>query len=140
MPLEFSGELFFPGGVSASFYSSFETENQQWANISGDKGFLYLPDFVLAFYGAEASFYLTRSIFEPNVCQFNMTEHTRRVAVREYSNNAGSSPETNLFRNFAKLVQNGKLDLHWPEIAHKTQRVMDACLASANNGGELVQV
>ena len=138
MPLEFSGELFFGGGASASFYCSFQTENQQWANISGDKGFIYLPDFVLSFYGAEASFYVTRTIFEPNVCQYNMTEHTRRIAVREYSNNAATAQESNLFRNFAGIAESGKLDPHWPEIALKTQRVLDACLSSANKNGELV--
>jgi hypothetical protein len=28
-------------------------------------------------------------------------------------------------------VLSGKLDLHWPEITLKTQRVLDACLESA---------
>lgn len=140
VPLAFSGELFFPGGESASFYCSFQTENQQWANISGDKGFVYLPDFVLSFYGAEASFQVTRSIFEATGCQYNMTEHTRRIAVREYSNNAPSAQETQLFRNFGSLVLSKKLDSHWPEIALKTQHVVDACMRSANEGGTLVEL
>jgi len=134
VPLEFSGELFFPGGASASFYCSFQTENQQWANISGDKGFIYLPDFVLPFYGAEAAFQANRTIFEANGCQYNMTEHTRRIAVREYSNNAPTAQETLLFRNFGDIVLSGKLVPDWPEIALRTQQVVDACMESAREG------
>jgi len=37
VPLEFSGEMFWSGGASASFYCSFNTELQQWAHISGTK-------------------------------------------------------------------------------------------------------
>ena len=47
VPTQFSGELFFDNGVSASFYNSFETEHQQWVNISGSKGHLTINDFVL---------------------------------------------------------------------------------------------
>lgn len=140
VPLEFSGELFFSGGPSASFYCSFQAENQQWGNISGDKGFLSLRDFVVPFYGSESAFEVTRTIFEPSGCQYNMTEHTRRLAVREYSNNAPTAQETQLFRNFGSLVQAGKLDAQWPEIALKTQRVVDACMRSANEGGKLVDL
>jgi predicted dehydrogenase len=138
VPLEFSGELFFAGGASASFYCSFQTENQQWANISGDKGFIYLPDFVIPFYGAESAFDVNRTIFEASGCQYNMTEHKRRVAVREYSNNAPTAQETRLFREFAALVLSKKLDPHWPEIALKTQQVIDALMQSARESGKVV--
>jgi predicted dehydrogenase len=140
VPLEFSAELFFPGGVSANFYCSFETENQQWANISGNRGFIAMPDFVLPFFGGEAAFEATRATFDARGCHFNMVEHTRRIAVHEYSNNGPDSQETMLFRNFAAILHSGKLDPHWPEIALKTQRVLDACLRSARSGGALVEL
>jgi hypothetical protein len=38
-PTEFSGELLFADGVSAGFYRSFTAVNQQWINVSGQKGF-----------------------------------------------------------------------------------------------------
>jgi hypothetical protein len=38
------------------------------------------------------------------------------------------------------LVLAGKVDPTWGEIALKTQIVLDACLASARNGGALVEV
>jgi predicted dehydrogenase len=53
VPGEFSAELFFPGGVTASMYCSFLTENLQVSVIAGDRGYITLDDFVLPFFGAE---------------------------------------------------------------------------------------
>jgi predicted dehydrogenase len=61
---EFSGELFFSGGVSAGFYCSFITENHQWANVAGTKGSLHLNDFVLPFFGCESTFTVFRPTFQ----------------------------------------------------------------------------
>ena len=47
VPFEMSGELLFPGGVSASLFCSFRIANQQWANVSGTRGLVHVPDFVL---------------------------------------------------------------------------------------------
>ena len=135
VPLEFSGELFFEGDVSASFYTSFLTENQEWASVSGSKGNLLVRDFVLPFFGSEASFDVTNAVFRASGCNFNMEGHTRRESVAEYSNSAANSQETNLFRTFGQLVLEGRRDDHWGEIALKTQQVLDACLRSAHNDG-----
>ena len=56
VPLEFSGELFFGGGVSSGFYCSFLTAYRQWADISGAKGYLRVPDFVAPEPGSENVF------------------------------------------------------------------------------------
>lgn len=135
VPMEFSGELFFDGGVSASYYVSFLTEHQQWANVSGTRGYLHVRDFVLPFYGPEVAFEVSNSVFTIDGCDFNMEDHTRRVAVPEYSNNASNAQEVNLFRRFSEIVLSGQRDSHWPQIALLTQQVMDACLQSARNGG-----
>jgi predicted dehydrogenase len=45
-----------------------------------------------------------------------------------------------MFRNFADLVLNGKVDPKWGDIAMKTQQVMDACAESARNGSQPVQL
>ncbi|HAV61534.1 MAG TPA: oxidoreductase, partial [Verrucomicrobiales bacterium] len=42
-----------------------------------------------------------------------------------------TSQETRLFRNFANQVLGGKLNGEWPEIALKTQRLLNACYESA---------
>lgn len=135
VPMEFQGEMHFPGGVSATFYNSFRTENQQWANVSGNKGYLQVNDFVLPFFGSEVSCTTTSNAFVVDGCRFNMEEHSRRIAVPEYSNNMPVAQETNLFRKFASLVLGGQPDSHWPEISLKTQRVLDAALRSAHEGG-----
>ena len=135
VPTEFSGELFFESGVSASFYNSFLTENQQFISVSGNKGHLTMEDFVLPYYDSELSFETNKAHFDVNGSQFNMERHIKRHDVKEYSNNHPSAQETQLFRTFADCVIKGKIDPHWPDIALKTQRVMDACLESARNGG-----
>lgn len=134
-PTEFSGELLFKNGVSAGFYCSFLTEQQEWAHISGTKGHLTVSDFVLPFYGPEVAFEVSNNQFAQTGCEFNMERHSRTVSVREYASNHPTAQETNLFRNFAALVLDGQRDPHWSEIAVLTQAVMEACWASARNGG-----
>jgi predicted dehydrogenase len=136
VPITLSAEMVFASGVTASFYCSFEAEHQQWINISGTKGHIAVNDFVLPYHGPELGFDVEQAHFETDLCQFHMERHTRRVTVREYSDSHASSQETKLFRNFGNLVLGGMIDSHWPEISLKTQRVLDACLKSAGNGGE----
>lgn len=131
VPAEFSAELEFEGGVSASFYCSFLNALQQWVTISGTKGYLHVPDFVLPFCGNEIGFDVVRSEYAIRGCDFKMHEHRRRIVVPEHSNSAVHAQETNLFRNFAEQVRSGRLNESWPEMALKTQMVANACLHSA---------
>jgi predicted dehydrogenase len=131
VPFEVSADLLFPGGVSAALYCSFQTENQQWANVSGTKGFVHLPDFVLPFFGDEVGFDVTRSVFQVQGCDFDMQRRTRRVVVPEYSNSHATAQEAGMFRTFSSLVTAGRRDPQWGEMALATQLVMDACVRSA---------
>lgn len=131
VPIEFAGELLFDGGVSADFYVSFITENQQLAQISGDRGYLRLSDFVLPFFGSEVGFETFNSAFTAEGCRFNMEPRRRQWTTPEYSNSHPQAQESNLFRNFAAHAQSGRLNRESPEAALKTQRVMENCLASA---------
>ena len=130
-PTEFSGELFFDGGVSASYYCAFVAEHQQWLRVSGTKGYLTVEDFVLPRYGSELEFYVSNHAFEITGCQFNMEQRTTRHVTREYSNNAPSAQETRLFREFSRLVVTGEVNGHWGDVSLLTQQVLDACLESA---------
>jgi predicted dehydrogenase len=132
--------LFYPRGVSASFYCSFRAEIQQWASISGTRGALCVSDFVLPYFSSEVHFEVSNPVFHITGCDFNMEEHTRRVAVREYSNSAESAQETAMFGHFAELALSGKPDPYWGEIALKTQQVLDACLDSARSKGQMTEV
>jgi len=133
VPIEFSGELLFDEGNSAEFYVSFITENQQLAQISGDRGYLRLCDFVLPFFGSELEFESCNSSYVVDGCSFNMQPGIRRWTTSEYSNSHPHAQESNMFRNFARQIQSGQLNKEWPEMALKTQRIMDACLESAQS-------
>lgn len=134
VPFELSAELVFASGASASLYCSFRTENQQWANVSGTRGFVHLSDFVLPFFGDELGFDVTSSVFQVAGCDFDMQRRTRRVVVPEYSNSHPTAQEANLFRTFSGLVTSGRRDPWWGEVALSTQQVMDACARSAREG------
>ena len=108
--------------------------------VSGTKGALYVPDFVLPHYGSEVAFEVLKPAFHVRGCDFNMEEHTRRVAVPEYSNSAENSQEVNMFRNFAELALSGRPDPYWGEITLQTQQVLDACLQSARSAGRVIAV
>lgn len=138
VPTEFSGELLYAGGVSASFYCSFVTENQQWASISGDRGSLRLADFVLPFHGSESAFDVSRPVFRVTGCDFRMENHPKRFAIAEASEGMPESQETNMIRTFSRIVLNGKLEPLWWETSLKTQQVLDACLLSSREGGRAV--
>jgi predicted dehydrogenase len=138
VPTEFSGELFFENGISSDFYCSFITELQQCATISGTLGTLGMADFVLPYFGSETAFETRNPMLDIQGCDFNMESHTRRWAVKEYSNSHPSAQETNLFGNFVRQVRSGNLNSEWPEIAVKTQKVVQACLESALADGRAV--
>jgi predicted dehydrogenase len=140
VPVEFSAEFFYPNGVSASYYNSFITENQQWVNIAGSKGYIYIPDFVLPFVGNEVGFDINQSRFKVDGCDFNMEKHVRHVAVDEYGGGHKNAQESYLFRNFSEIVLSDNLDPLWGELTLKTQKLLDAALASAQNNSLPVMV
>jgi predicted dehydrogenase len=137
VPFEMSAEMLFPGGASAALYCSFRAENQQWATVSGTKGLVHVPDFVLPFFGDEVRFEVTNSVFQITGCDFDMQRRAREIVVPEYSNSHPTAQEANLFRSFSSLVTARRLDPRWGQFALKTQLVMDACAQSAREGRTL---
>jgi len=129
-----SAEMLFPGGVSAAFYCSFRTENEQWATVSGTKGLVHVPDFVLPFFGDEVRFEVTSSVYQVTGCDFDMQRRTRPVVVPEYSNSHPTAQEANMFRAFSTLVVSGRRDPRWGDVTLRTQLVMEACARSAKSG------
>lgn len=135
VPGEFSGELFFDGGVSAGFFCSFLVENQQLTTISGEKGYVTLDDFVLPFYDAELAWGEHRHVLEIDNCRWNMQRHSKRSTVCEYASGEPNAQEVNMIEAMNRCVLSGKLDGFWPEIAMKTQQLMQVCRQSADAGG-----
>jgi predicted dehydrogenase len=140
VPADFSAELFFANGVSANFYCSFVAQIQQWVNLAGTKGSLYVPDFVLPRHGEEVAFEASNPTFSIQGCDFIMEVPTQRFAVPERSHSHATAQETNMFRRFAELALSGQPDPIWGEMVLKTQQVMDACLKSGRSGGRVVDV
>ena len=140
VPMDLSAEMLFDGGVSSSLYCSFVTENQQWATIGGQRGHIHVRDFVLPLQGEEIGFDVANWSYDFEGCVLALVDQSRRVAVDEPSDSAVTAQETNMFRNFAAQVLAGTLDPLWPEVALKTQTILDACLASARAGGKDVAV
>lgn len=140
VPGEFSGTLFFEGDVSANFFCSFLVENQQQATISGQHGYLALNDFVLPFYDAEVAFGKHENVLEIHNCTWNMRRHASRIAVKEYASGEANSQEVNMIRAMNDIVLSSELNDHWPEIALKTQRLLDACRESADRDGVRIEL
>jgi len=127
-PTEFSAGLFYPGGVSAEFYCSFRAAKQQWTHVSGQKGWLLLPDFVHPF-----------NSYEP---EFQVNEKSVTVAgdvkcppgADPKMQNHATAQDTRMWRNFAAQIFSGRLNEDWPIWSLKTQQVLDACHESARGG------
>jgi predicted dehydrogenase len=129
-PTDFSGELIFNDDISAGFFCSFLVQNRQWAEVSGTKGHLRLPDFVHPFNDHEPVIELRGREVRVKCC----TCKSKHTTSRERAQDA------NLFRNFVNQVRTGKLNSAWPMWALKTQQVMDACYQSAKKGGRPVKL
>lgn len=140
VPGEFSAELQLADGLSAGFYCSFLTENQQTAIFSGDRGYITVNDFVLPFYDAEASWTHHNHVLEIENCRWNFRRHSRRQAVAEYPSGEANAPEVNMVRRFAQCVIEGQLDPRYPQLTIQTQRVLDACRRSDAAGGVRIPV
>ncbi len=138
VPGEFSGELVYEDGFSASFYCSFLTEAQQWAHMSGDRGYLYINDFVLPRYGCESTFDVGHIDFVVHGCDFHMQEHIERHSVIEYSEGRRGAQEVEMFRTFSEHATSGKIDPQWGEITWGTQKVLDALIVSAAQSSQPV--
>ena len=127
-PTEFSAELIFPGNVSAGFYCSFLAAFQQWISVSGQKGWLRLPDFVHPFDSYEPAFEVNRN-------EVRATAGAKcPPGVDPMPQGHATAQDTQMFRNFANQIFSGKLNEDWPMWALKTQQVLDACHEAALRG------
>ncbi len=140
VPGEFSAELRFGNGLSATFYCSFLTSNQQTVLLSGEDGYISVDDFVLPFYDAEASWTHHQHVLEIDNCRWNFRRHSDRQAVAEYPSGEANAPEVNMVRRFAECVLSRQPDPLYPELTIKTQRILDACRRSDAADGEWMTV
>ncbi len=131
VPTEFSAELLFEGGISFEFYCSFLTGRQQWVHVSGQKGWLRLPDFVHPLDGYEPFFEVNEKMIH---CE---GEAKCPPGVDSTLQGHPTAQDTRMFRNFANQTLSGKLNEDWPMWALKTQKVMEACHEAARTGAAI---
>lgn len=136
-PVEFTGEMLFANGVTASFYCSFINGNQQWVHFSGTQGCARIDDFTLPWFGNSNSIHYNSPQFNRSGFDFNYESRESIFSVDEYSNAHPSAQEVNLVRNFSQQVIKGVVDPYWPSISLQTQRLMDALMKSARENQEL---
>ena len=127
-PTEFSGELFFDDGVSVEFYSSFRAAKQQWVHVSGQKGWLRLPDFVHPFDSYEPAFEVNEKFITV------ASEVKCPPGVDPFPQGHATAQDTRMWRNFANQIASGKLNEDWPMWSLQTQKVLDACHEAARRG------
>jgi predicted dehydrogenase len=130
-PTEFSAELFYDDGVSVGFYASFLAAKQQWVHVSGQKGWLRLPDFIHPFNSYEPAF----EVNEKFVTVASDVKCPPGVDPMEFGH--ATAQDARMWRNFANQIHSGKLNGDWPMWALKTQKVLDACHEAARRGTSL---
>ena len=130
-PAEFVGTLFYPGGVTAEFYASFRAAKQQWAHVSGQNGWLRLPDFVQPLNGYEPTFELNEKFVTV------AGEAQCPPGADPMPQGHATAQDTRMWRNFASQIFSGRLNDDWPRWALQTQKVQDACLQSARQNAPL---
>jgi predicted dehydrogenase len=127
-PTEFSGELFYDDGVSVEFYSSFRAAKQQWVHVSGQKGWLRVPDFVHPFNSYEPA-------FEVNEKFITVASDVKcPPGVDPFPQGHATAQDTRMWRNFANQIASGKINEGWPMWALQTQKVLAACHEAARRG------
>ena len=130
-PTEFSAELFFADDISVSIYSSFLAGRQQWVHVSGQEGWLWVPDFVHPLNSYEPT-------FEVNEIFITTTGDVKcPPGVDPLPQGHATAQDTRMFRNFADQIFSGTLNTEWPMWALKTQKVLDACLEAARIGSSV---
>ena len=105
---QFCGDFLLPDDISVSFHCSFLASLQQMVNVSGTKGFVQFQDFTNPFYGSEASFYVSNNVVREIGCDTNREEHTRRIAVPEYSSGVANAQDVSMIRNILRFGTVGK--------------------------------
>ncbi|WP_436716493.1 Gfo/Idh/MocA family oxidoreductase [Roseiconus lacunae] len=138
VPGEFSGELVFENGPTASFFCSFFSANQQTATISGETGYISLDDYVLPLYDSQTTFELHRHELEIDNCQWNFKRRTDAHRFDEFHSGEANAQEVSMVRTFAQRVIDNDLREDLTRRGILTQQIVDACRRSDEAGGGLL--
>ena len=133
VPTLATAEVTFEGGTVSVMQSSFVQPTRQWFEICGTEGTLNLRDFV---HGAP-----DESAFEVEIMTTLNANHTKleRTPRREVTRDCAQ--EVEMIRNMSSIaLGNAERDPFFEDVALQTQVVVDAIMASARRGGEMVEL
>lgn len=135
VPTEATTTVYWADGRRLVAFNSFHIAFTQSATVVCTRGALSLDDFVLNRDGASFTV-----VAEPGLadCDRVVAAHPQRVAVAPPT--GPGHQEAAMWRTFCGLVRAGRRERFWPEVALKTQAVLDAAFASAQAGGGRVAV
>ena len=125
-PIEFAAGMQYDD-VTVEFYSTFLAAKQQWLHVSGQNGWLLVPDFIHPYNSYEPAFEVNEKIIRTvgTPCPAGADPMVQGHATAQ---------DAWMFRNFAEQVFSGKLNQDWPMWALKTQQVLDACFTAGKAG------
>ena len=138
VPGEFSAELQFANGLSAGFYCSFQSSNQQTAVISGDLGYLTIDDFVLPFAEDRTGLSIHRHELSIDGCCWDFHRVSEERSFQESSCGEPTAQEVNMVTRMADISHRGVIDPSWHQLSLKTQQILDACRRSDIAGGVVI--
>lgn len=138
VPGQFAGELVFEDGVTAGFFCSFLSANQQLAVISGEQSYLTVDDFVLPLYDSQTHWQVHRHELEIANCRWNFRRRTESLHCDEYHSGEPNAPEVQMVRTFAELAGKSGFDPEFARRAVQTQTILNACRQSDADAGRPV--
>jgi len=117
----------------ANFDCSFNTHFRQWAEMSSTEKSIFVRDFVIPFKPHDFFFTIDQST--------GLVNDAREVGLVEQVVHSTSiqSQESLMFDHFAEAIWKNEIqDSFWSRISLLTQKVLDACLKSSQQSGQLV--
>jgi len=118
--------MLFPSGKFATFDCGFDTNVRQTLEVAGTKASLRLNDFVLCKSETDSEILIdTTAFYPPPTCP----EH--KVTKLD---GGGCCQEANMVEKMCQIVASGQLEVYWPSISKRTQKVMNAIMESAEAG------
>lgn len=133
VPTHATAELLFENGMVSTFQCSFHHPTRQWADICSTEGQLHLHDFV---HGAhDESHFQVETDMKLKPLAAGVENNPRTIVT------SGSIQEQQMIETFSAIALGREpLDPFWPEVALKTQRVVDAIMESAAKDGIAVEI
>jgi predicted dehydrogenase len=140
VPGEFTGQMKFASGMTASFFTSFRCGNQQTALFSGADGYLSLDDFVLPFASASTSYEVQSHQVDIDRCRWHCRNRSETRRFDEYASGESSAQEVRMIQRMNEIVTSKKTDSSLAKRSLHTQIVLDAMRKSDAAGGRWIDL